>query len=945
MSRRFLLAIVVLVLVTPGARAQELPSGAALPDDEAVRVGTLDNGLRYYIRVNQRPENRAELRLAVNAGSVLEDDDQLGLAHFAEHMAFNGTARYRKQELVSYLESIGMRFGADLNAYTSFDETVYMLTVPTDTGSFLATGIDILGEWASAVSFEDEEIEKERGVVLEEWRLGRGAAARMRDRILPVIFGDSRYAERLPIGTVASLQSFEPEALRRFYRTWYRPDLMAVIAVGDFDADEVEARIRERFGPLAGPPAPRERPAYTIPDHDGTRTVIATDAEATSTAIQVYRKLPPLPEKTVADYRQGLVERLWSGMLNQRLFEGTQVADPPYLGAGAGLGGLVRGADAFQVSAGVAEGRVLTGLEAVLVELERAERHGFTATELEREKASLLRRYQLAYDEREKEASSAYAGEYVRAFLEAEPIPGIATEHALVERFLPTITLEEINALAADRVGDGNRVIALQAPAKEDVPLPAEADLLAVFEQARAAEVEPYEDSVRDDVLVTDVPTPGAIVEEIEHGQVGITEWRLDNGVRVFLKPTDFKDDELRFQATSPGGYSLIPDSLLVSASFGPVLAGVSGLGNMSQVELGKVLADKAALASPSFGDLTEGMGGGASPRDVETLFQLIHLQFTGQRADSVMFQSVKARIRPGLENRGLNPEQVFADTIGVTMAQHHRRARPITVADLDAVRMDVAHAFVKDRLADASDFTFAFAGAFELDTMRPLVEQWLATLPSLGRVEEGRDVGIRPPEGVVERIVHRGVEPKAQTRLIFHGPFEDSRENRHVMSTLRSVLDIVLREAMREEQGGTYGVSVAANGTAEPYPHYQVSIGFGSDPDRVDELLATAFAEMEKLATEGPDAATLTNVKEIQRRSHETALEQNAYWISAMLSAARRGEAPTGPLDYLELVESVTAEQVREAARRYLNRGQYARFTLLPEAPGLSATGASTAR
>ena len=935
MRRSFLFPVMALCILTVPAAAQELPLDAPLPTDSAVRIGTLENGLRYYIRENGRPENRAELRLAVNAGSVLEDGDQLGLAHFVEHMAFNGTAAYEKQEIVSYLESIGMRFGADLNAYTSFDETVYMLTVPTDTGTALATGMDILGEWASAVSFEAEEIEKERGVVIEEWRGDRGASARMRDEILPVIFGGSRYAERLPIGTVESLQSFDPAALRRFYETWYRPDLMAVVAVGDFDGAEVERLIRERFGSIPRPAQPVDRPSFPIPPHEGTRTVVATDAEATSTAVSVYRKLPPAATRTVADYRRNFLEGLYAAMLNQRLFERTQVAEPPYLGASAGRGGLVRGTDAYQVGAGVADGMVLEGLEAVLVELERAARHGFTASELEREKTSVLRAYQLAYDEREKQASAAYAGEYVRAFLEDERIPGIATEYALAQRFVPGITLAEINALTADRLGEDNRIIAVQAPAKQDVPVPGETELLAVFARAQEAEVAPYEDSAAAGALVADVPEPGRVVEEVEHASVGTTEWRLSNGVRVFLKPTDFKDDEVVFRATSPGGYSLVPDSLYISASFGPVLASVSGLGEFSAVELGKALAGTAAGASPTFGELTEGLGGGASPKDLETLFELIHLQFTGQRADSVAFQSIKTRIRPQLANRGMDPNQVFADTIAVTLSQHHPRARPVGVEDLDAVRMDEAHAFVLDRFADASDFIFAFVGAFELEEMRPLVEQWLATLPSTGRVEEGRDLGIRPPEGVVERVVRRGVEPKAQTQLVFHGPFEDSRENRHLLATLRSVLDIRLREVLREEEGGTYGVGVGAGGTAEPYPNYRVTVSFGSDPARVDELLATAFAEMDRLATEGPDAETLANVKEIQRRSHETALEQNGYWVSDILSAARRGDPLDQALSYPALVDSVTAEQVRGAARRYLDRTSYARFTLLPEDPG----------
>jgi zinc protease len=924
-------ALTFVVLAAPATAQQSAGGAGVLPIDPAVTLGRLDNGIRYYIRANKRPEKRAELRLVVNAGSVLETEEQRGLAHFVEHMAFNGTKNFAKQELVAYLESIGMRFGADLNAYTGFDETVYMLTVPTDTGTFLERGVQILEDWAHNVLFEPEEVEKERGVVIEEWRLGQGAGARMRDKMFPVLLQGSRYAQRLPIGDRAVLESFDPAQLRAYYTEWYRPDQMAVIAVGDFDPERVERLIREHFTAVPAQ-APRERPLYPVPDHDETFVSVATDPEATNSTISVYYKLPVQEEKTAADYRRSLVERLYNEMLNARLEELTQKADPPFLGAGSNKGGLLRTKHAYVIGAGVANDGIERGLDAVLTEAERVARHGFTATELEREKTNMLRSYELAYAEREKSNSATYASEYVSSFLEDEPIPGIAVEFDLAKEFLPEITLEEVNALAGKWMTENSRVIVTQAPEKEGVSVPTREGLLAIFESVKRKDIPPYEDIVASDALLPSPPQPGTITAEKTYDAVAVTEWTLSNGVRVLLKPTDFKDDEIVFSAVSPGGHSLVPDDRIVSANLAVTAVSSGGLGEMSLIQLQKALAGKAAEVRPNVSDLSEGISGGASPKDVETMFELIYLYFTAPRRDEEAFQSIRSRVQAQLANLGASPEAAFGDTLQVTLAQHHPRVRPITSATLDRWQLDESMAFYRDRFADASDFTFAFVGSFDIEAMRPLVLTYLGGLPSTGRKETWRDTGIRPPSGVIEKVVRRGIEPKSRTSIIFTGPFDYSRENRHTLASLIDVLEIKLRDVLREDLGGTYGVQVSQSSARDPWQRYSITIEFGASPDRLEELTATVFQEIEKLQRDGVDPASIDRVKETQRRTFETNLEQNSYWRSQLIFAAQSGEDPAAFQVYPNLVAALTSEQVQRAAQAYLRKDNYVRVSLYPE-------------
>ena len=915
--------------------AQPPPADSArtLPMDPQVTVGTLPNGLRYYIRANEKPEKRAELRLVVNAGSVLEDDDQRGLAHFVEHMAFNGTRHFEKQKLVDYVESIGMQFGPHVNAGTGFDETLYMLRVPTDSAAVMATAFQILEDWAHGQTFDPTEVDKERGVVIEEWRLGRGAGARIADQQLPVLFKSSRYAERLPIGTRSSLESFRPEALARFYRDWYRPDLMAVVAVGDFDVGEIERRIRTHFGRIPRPASARPRTVFPVPDHDSTLIAVATDREETSSVVSVLYKHPAREQASLAAYRLRLVERLYNGMLNRRLGELVQTqADPPFVGAFSGRGSFVRSKEIYSLGAVVKDGGIERGLEALLTEAERVDEHGFTQSELDRQKQDVMRGMERAYAERDKTESDAYADEYVRAFLEGEPAPGIAYEYELYRRLLPGITLEEINRVGRDWITDRNRVILVSAPEKEGLRVPGERELLAVFDAVGRKQIAAYDDAVTDAPLLATVPAPAPIVSERAIPEVGVTELRLANGVRVVLKPTDFKADQVLMSAWSPGGSSLAPDSLFITSLVADEVVIAGGVGAFSSVALRKALAGKAVNVGPQIGDLEEGFSGLASPRDLETLFQLVYLYFTAPRLDSTAVASLTSRLRSQLENRDASPDAAFVDTLTVTLAQYHPRARPFTAERVAEIDMGRSLAFYKDRFADASDFTFYFVGSFTVDGIRPHVQRYLGALPATKRAERWRDVGITPPRGVIEKTVRRGVEPKARTHLVFTGPFEFTRENRYALTSMAEVLRIKLREQLREEQGGTYGVSVSAGARRDPRPQYEISISFGAAPERLEELTRIVFQQIDSLKASGATTQDLDKVKETQRRGRETSLKENDYWLSQLASADRLGREYREILTYERLIAGLTSDAIKQAARRYFDSKNYVRVSLVPE-------------
>lgn len=930
------LALAIATVISAAAHAQPASRdtlGVALPLDSAVLVGTLPNGVRYYIRENRRPEKRAELRLVVNAGSVLEADDQRGLAHFAEHMAFNGTRRFDRQELVNNVERMGMRFGPHLNAYTSFDETVYQLQVPTDSQKTLATAFTMLEDWASGIAFDSAEIRKERGVVIEEWRLGQGAETRMERRELPMLFRGSRYAERLPIGERRVLETFEPSALRRFYRDWYRPDLMAVVAVGDFNRKDIEGLIRSTIGNIPRKPATPARTSYPVPDHDTTFVVVSTDAEATSSEVLVYYKQPQRDTRTLRDYRRGIVEHLYGRMLNDRFGEMTRRPNAPFIQAFSGQGNIVRAKEVYVLGAVVADGGIERGLEAVLVEAERVDRHGFTQTELDRAKINLQRSLERAFTEREKTNSGDYVGEYVQHFLTSDPFPGIGAEYGYAQRLLPGIVLADINRLASEWITDRNRVIVARAPRKAGVTVPTEAALTAVFARAKGTPVAAYVDSAGGATpLFGARPAAAAIVSQRENLTLGTREWTFANGVRVIVKPTDFKADEIVFTAYSPGGSSLAATADFLTSSVAHQLVQIGGVGTFNATELQKKLAGVAAAVSPYIARDQEGFRGGAAPRDLETALQLVHLRFTAPRMDSSAFAAFIGNVKGVLQNQGASPESAFEDTLQVVLSQHDPRAQPITVERLPELSLPTAMRFYRERFADASDFTFVFVGSVNPDTLRALTASYLGTLPSINRKENWRDLGIRPPRGVVQHEVRKGIEPKSRTRLVFTGPFEYTAPNRYMIQSLAEVLNINLRERLREDLGGTYGVSVGASPSRIPRGEYSFVIDFGSAPDRADELTRVIFAYVDTLKRVGADTAVIAKVRETQLRGRETAMRQNNYWLSQIVFHDQTGEDPAAVLSIRPMVDKLTGAAIGEAARTWLDTSNYVRVTLYPE-------------
>jgi zinc protease len=792
--------------------------------------------------------------------------------------------------------------------------------------------MQILEDWAHQVSFDPDEVDKERGVVIEEWRRGRGAAARMNDVQLPIMFQGSRYAERLPIGTLEVLENFEHQRLIDFYRDWYRPDLMAVVAVGDFDEERMIELIRTHFGDLPMPESPRERVLYDVPPHAETLYALATDAEATNSQVRLLWKQPARVQATVGAYRESLVERLYNSMLNARLYELGQAADPPFAFAGSGSGSFVRTSEFYQLFALVQEGGIERGFETLLTEAERARRHGFNQSELDRQKRQLLRGMELAYADRDTRESSTFAAEYNRAFLAAEPFPGVEAEHALYQELLPGITLAEVNALAHRWLTGEDRVVMSNSPEKPGLADPTEAALAGVFGTVASADVAAYEDEAVDEPLVPSVPEGSAVVEEDHFDEVGVTYWRLENGVRVLLKPTDFEADQILLEGYSPGGTSLASDAAFESAAQSAVLISQGGVGSFDLVALGKKLTGKAASVRPTIGSLSEGMSGSASPTDVETLFELTYLYFTAPRKDETAKQSFDARMGAFLSNRGASPQAAFFDTLTITLYQNHPRAQPPSLAMLEGVDLDTAFDFYQDRFADAGDFTFVLVGAFELDEIRPLVETYLGGLPSIDRDETWQDVGLETPTGVIEKVVRAGVEPKSETRIVFTGPASWSSEDQAALSAMGEVLSIKLRERLREDLGGTYSVSAAGSLSRMPREDYQFTISFGSDPDRLEDLVAVVWEEIERLQSEGPTAEDLEKVRESQRRSKETSLERNGYWVQRIAVSDRMGD-DLANIPSFALIEGLTAEAVQAAAERYLNRDNYVRVSLYPQA------------
>ncbi|HRH65910.1 MAG TPA: insulinase family protein [Bacteroidia bacterium] len=904
-----------------------------LPSDPKVRTGTLNNGMKYYIRQNSKPEKRAEFRLAVNAGSTSENDDQQGLAHLVEHMAFNGTKNFKKNELIDYLESVGTKFGAHLNAYTSFDETVYMIQLPTDSESIVNKGIQILEEWSHNLLFDSMEVEKERGVVVEEWRLGQGADERMRRKYWPILFKDSRYAERLPIGKKEIIEHCSQATLKSFYKDWYRPDIMAVIAVGDFDLNEMEAKLKKQFNDVPAVPNPRPVKAYTVPDNKEIQIAAVTDKEARFSMVDLFYKQPPQVSKTVEDYRRNIAQSLFSGMLNARMSELQRQADPPFMFSYSGYGDLVRNKYAYTSAAGCKENGIERALQTLVTENERVRRFGFTSTELERQKAEMMSGITEAYNEREKTESRNFAREYVSNFLTQEPMPGIEFEYSLYQQYLQGISLQEVNAFAGKWITDGeNCVVLITAPDKETTKMPDDGKIRSIMKGMRQLELTPYVDKVVNKPLVENLTPAGTVVSTNTIEPFGITELKLSNGVRVALKPTDFKNDEILFTAYSWGGWSLYPEHDFYSAASSDEIVDQSGLGEFDATALEKLLTGKIVGCSPYVGELSQGFNGSCAPKDVETMMQLIYKYFTDPREDKQAFQSYIENRKGFLQNKNSDPQSIFRDTISYVMSGYNYRTRPMTVETLNEISLGRALEIYKERFSNASGFTFVFVGNFKVGDMKALCEKYLGSLPSKSSVETWKDLGMRPPQGKVEKVVKKGVEPKSSIVIRYTMPFEYTRQNRNEVNALMKLVSIRLREVLREDKSGVYGVGCNASPKHYPAEGLEVNISFGCSPANMEMLIKATEEVIAEVKEKDCDDKNLLKIKETALRERETGLKENQFWLNTINSNYQNNENLSEISTYTDWINKLTGSDLRKFAEKYLQTENMARFILSPE-------------
>ncbi len=906
--------------------------GNLLPIDPDVIIGKLPNGLTYYIRKNVEPKNRAELYLVNKVGSVLETDAQRGLAHFTEHMSFNGTRDFPKNELVNYLQKAGVKFGADLNAYTSFDETVYQLPLPTDSVKVFEKGFDILADWAGHVSFDTKEIDDERGVVLEEERLrGKNAQERLQNQILPVLLNNSRYAERLPIGKEDILKTFKPETIKSFYHDWYRPDLQAVVAVGDFDPKRVEQLIKDNFSELKNPANEKPRTKYSIPATPGTAVKIATDKEFPYTLCEIVVKHPETTVRTKADYLQSMRVNLFNQMLNDRLGELTKQANPPFLFGRASYGGFLGHQDAFTSIAVAKPGELEKAVKAVVAETERAKKFGFTQTEFDRAKQDALTQMESAYKERDKTKSVNFVREYQQNFLNGEAIPGIAWEYNFFKENVDKINLAEINALAGKYISDQNRAVVVEAPEKEKDKLPSEKTLLEWISSAGAG-VTAYVDNVSNKPLLSKEPTPGKIVSENADVAIATTTLTLSNGVKVILKPTTFKNDQILISGYHFGGTSLASDVDFTSADMADNVIGNSGLADFNEIQLGKMLSGKNVRISPQITETTEGINGSSSPKDLETALQLVYLYFTQPRKDADIWQSTMTQTKSVLANRSLDPTSVFQDTVSAVLSNHSFRRMMPSTERLDKASLDKAYSFYKDRFADANGFTFTLVGSFDVDKIKPLLEKYLGGLPSGKGEETYKNLGIHIPAGILTKEVHKGIGDKSSVQLVFSGDYDFNADNNLQVDALNEILNIKLIERLREKEGGVYAPGVRANFVKIPNQRYSIIVYFGCAPANVEKLINATMEEINKIKQNGPEAVDIQKFVAEETRSTEVQLKENSFWAAHLAGSSQNGEDPDAVLNHIKNLNKVTVQTVKDAANKYLSGSNLIKLILLPE-------------
>ncbi|WP_431295176.1 M16 family metallopeptidase [Pedobacter sp. P26] len=908
------------------------PVTKLIPLDSSVRTGKLANGFTYYIRHNNEPEHRVVMYLANKVGSILETDEEQGLSHFLEHMSFNGTEHFPKSELINYLQKAGVRFGADLNAYTSFDETVYQLPLPTDDPEVMKNGLQIMRDWAQGLTLETAEIEKERGVIMEEERLGRGAEDRILRQTLPLMVNNSRYASRLPIGKADVILHFKPEVIRNYYHNWYRPNLQALIIVGDIDVAKMEQLVRQKFADLKNPPNEKPRVKYSSSLTGKNQFLAVTDKELTNTVIEVNAKHKEQKIYTETDYRASLLRNLFNGMLSRRYTELSRQANPPFLQGGAAIREFMPGLEAFKLYVSCRPGEVESGFKAVWRETARLQRLGFSKTELERSKREYLNDMEAMMQEKDKMTSDTYVNAYLNHFLYGGAAPGLSKQNEMVNLFIPTITLAEVNALAKEYIRETDRDIIVTAPEKDKATLPAESAVLAWIKQVNAEKMDAFKDDVSKLPLQAHVPVAGKIVKEEKDAKTGLTYLTLSNGVNVILKKTNFKNDEIVFQAFTNGGTSLYSDADYESAANASNIISSAGVGNYNASQLEKYLSGKQVSVFPFIDERTQGFIGSTNAKDMDSAFSLLYAYATEPRKDEQIFKGIISNAKAALVNKDDDPESVFSDTMTTVLGNYNVRRTPANLEKIAQINLDRAYSIYKERFANVTGMKFVLVGNIDEAKLKPYLEKYIASLPANGTIETAKNLDIHLPEGLISKTVYAGKEDKAVVYLVFSGKFDYDYASTLKMQALKEALEIRLLERLREEESGVYSPAAEVSTRKLPDGRYGISIYFGCSPANVERMIASAVDEVEKLKKVGPAPENIEKFKAEDLHTMQTTMKTNNFWLDYLTGQLSNGEPLDQISNYNQIIKGMTAKEVKDIADKYLTGKNYIRLILLPE-------------
>lgn len=913
-----------------------------IPADKEVRTGRLDNGLTYYIRHNEKPKGQADFYILHNVGAIQEEDDQQGLAHFLEHMAFNGTKNLPGKQLIEYLETVGVKFGYNLNAGTSWDQTVYNISdVPTSRQGIIDSAMLILHDWSHFIALRPEEIDSERGVIMEELRTRDGASWRSTMKLLQALGKGTRYEHRNLIGYLDGLKSFEHDALERFYKKWYRPDYQAIVIVGDLDAEATEARLKSLMADIPAPAADAaQKEVIVVPDNEEPIVSIYTDPEMQGSRVQLFIKRPAMPTQMndkVAWEVVNVIESFLTTMENARLQEIAMQPDAPFLGAGMGSGdviGIIPTLNATAFTAMTQDGKLAEGFEALYTEMEKIRRHGFTQSEFERAQENLMRQVERTYANRNDRTNEQFVNIYLENYRKNEPMPDAETEWKLDSMLIKMLNVETVNAFAKETIQPTNQVIVITAPEKEGIENPTEEEILAIREKVTASEIEAYEDDVVKEPLIPEgTQLKGSPVKKtVENKEYGATVWTLANGTQIVVKPTKFKADEVRMNAQSKGGLSILPDAEYYMGEMMPAVSSMSGVGKFSATELRKQLSGKSATVQPSVGEYASAVNASCSPKDIETMLQLVYLNFTQPRFDRNDYDNLMKMLRTQLENAKSNPDFQMQEKVIDVLYGHNPRRQVISTELLDEFSFEALPAIYKKLYPDGNSFRFTFVGNIDPETLKPLVEKYIGSIPASKKPMTFADDKAYPVKGeVTEDFSTPMQQPKVSVNYTFTGDMDYSLENKAALSFLTQALNSRYLVSIREEKGGTYGVQVYGSTDWIPREAYTMTIAFDTNAEMADELCEIILKELRTIAEEGPLTEDIEKHREFMLKNWKNSLDENGPWMQYLQAKYGSG------LDYLagqeQAIRSLTNADVQTLAKKILDDGNMVKVVMRPEA------------